>query len=74
MLPSMALELDLKVVERRIAELGITWTEVATRAGMSKQQLANMKRKLREDTGGITLSTVDRLAEALKIKPKDLLK
>ena len=53
---------------------GLTQLEVAKLAGMSQQQWANVEGGHTGQTRGISLSTLDKIANALGVKAKDLLK
>ena len=66
------MELDIKLIRKRIEELGITYAEAAKRADMSKQRLANVLNN--KNLKNVTLDTVERVAKALKMDPRELLK
>lgn len=66
------MELDIRLIRQRIDTLGITYTEAAKRAGMSKQRLANVLNN--PDVRNVTIDTVERLAKAVGLEPKRLLK
>ena len=52
----------------------LTQVEAAKLAGMSQQQWANVEGGHTGQTRGISLTTLDKIASALGVKSKDLLK
>jgi transcriptional regulator with XRE-family HTH domain len=68
----MPLMLDNQRVKDRREKLSLTMEAAAEAAGMSGRQQWYMIESGRRDD--ITLSTLDRIANALKCKAKDLLK
>jgi len=57
-------------IEDELKRLGWTQSELADRMGVHRQQLNKL---LRTINGGTTLRTVDRVADALGVFPKDLI-
>ena len=55
-----------------LEKLGWTQTELAKRMGVSRQ-LVN-RHLMTEEAVGINLTTIDKIADALGIDPKDLIK
>lgn len=53
---------------------GLSQTEAAKLAGMSAQQWNNIEGGRVGDRSGVSLKTLDKLARALKVSAKDLLK
>ena len=64
------MELNRMKIEDELKRLGWTQSELADRMGVHRQQLNKL---LRTINGGTTLRTVDRVADALGVFPKDLI-
>jgi len=56
-----------------MGEAGISQIEIAKRAGMSKQRLANILAG-RPGTSNVKLETLGSLASAVGVEPKELMK
>lgn len=54
------------IVQKRMAELGLTWDDIEQRAGVSRSSIARIARG---DGDGGRVSTIERLALALQVPP-----
>jgi DNA-binding Xre family transcriptional regulator len=63
--------LDIAKIKSRREKLGITQTDAAAKAGMSRQRWNDIESGRKTN---IELETLDAIAKVLECKPKDLLK